>query len=367
MNILHIHRRFFPNIGGVEKYIYNLSGKLIEKKINTRVLTLNYDIFNKDKKDKDFDIIKGIEIYRIPGFGHYKKPIPLRIPIDCFGWADIVHIHDPRILFETSIILKKIYGYKLVFSTHGFIFHTDNFLRIKLFMARRYYRPIITKYFDGIICDSKQDYDYFSKWKLDNTILFENPINFKKFNSIGKNINTENLLYFGRVDWNKGLDMLFGSLSLLKNKKWHLDIAGPGSKDVIIKLKKLAESLNISNKIKWHGFIDDGKLFSMINKAHICLFPSTYEGFGFTLVEAMAAGCICIANSIKPYEDIIRNNYNGYIVDFTQTDKAAKVISKLLSKPVDRMVSLENNAVNRARDYDWSERIDEIIRLYKSV
>jgi len=96
MNILHISRQFYPCIGGTEKYIYEISKRLLKKSINCRVLTLNYNIFNKKQKFAEYENFEGIEIFRIYGVGYYKKPIPLRLPLNLFKWADIVHIHDLR-------------------------------------------------------------------------------------------------------------------------------------------------------------------------------------------------------------------------------------------------------------------------------
>ncbi|GAG82022.1 unnamed protein product, partial [marine sediment metagenome] len=123
---MHISRQFYPFMGGTEKYIFEISKRIINYEFNCRVLTLNYSIINKKLKLSDYEKNECGEIFRIPGFGHYKKPFPLRVPLKLFKWADIVHIHDVRFLFETSIFLKWFFKYKIVFSTHGFLFHTKD-------------------------------------------------------------------------------------------------------------------------------------------------------------------------------------------------------------------------------------------------
>jgi len=228
MNILHISRRFYPCIGGTEKYIYDISTRLIKNEINCRVLTLNYDVLDRRRKFKKFEVIGGIEVHRIPGFGFYKKPLPLSFPLALFKWADIIHIYDVRFLYEMVLFLKPFLKYKIIMTTHGFILHTIFLNKIKSFISTFYYKPTFKKYIDRIICVSRQDYEYFYKMGLKNISLIENGIDLNKINDSNKINIPGQFLYFGRIDKNKGIDLLFKSLALVKDLKWHLSIVGRG-------------------------------------------------------------------------------------------------------------------------------------------
>jgi len=367
MNVLHISRQFLPCIGGTEKYVYEVARRLIKHKINCKVLSLNYNLFDKTQKFKNYEIIDDVEVYRIPGFGYYKKPIPLNLPLNLFKWADIVHIHDLRLLYETSILLKGFFRYKIVWSTHGFLLHTKDFKSLKTIIIPLYYKPTIKKFVDSIICVSQQDFEYFRRWNLKGLYLIENGIDFEKFAKIERNPQKGNFLYFGRIDTNKGLDLLFIALSFLKNLSWHLDIIGDGFKDVIQKLKTLSQNLNIAHKITWHGFVDEDKLLNFLSKAHLCFFPSTYEGFGFTLLEAMACGCICVANKIPTYEDLITDEKVGFLVNYSEPKAASDRIKNLLDTPVENFIEISRDAKEKAKKYDWEEKIREIISIYNKL
>ncbi|MCS7232084.1 MAG: glycosyltransferase family 4 protein [Elusimicrobiota bacterium] len=362
MKILHISRQFYPCIGGTEKYIYEVAKRLIKNGFKNYVLTLNYNIFNKQQKFCKSEEIDGIIIYRVPGFGYYKKPIPLEIPLKLFKEVDIVHLHDIRFFFEIAIFLKNIYKYKLIYSTHGFLFHTTDFAFLKKLIIPVYYKPLIKRFIDVIVCVSQQDYEYFKELK-NNVYLIENGIDYEKFSRIKREPIDGEFLYFGRIDKNKGLDILFNVLSKMKDLKWHLNIVGEGFDEVVNSLKNLAKNLGIDDRVIWWGFLSEEKLFELISKAHICFFPSTYEGFGFTLVEAMAAGCICVANKIKAYSSIILDNYNGFLVDFRDIEKTVSKIKKILkssSSEISRQAKLY------AIKYSWEEKIKMIESLYIS-
>jgi len=186
MKILHITRNFLPTFGGVQTYIYNISCRLAKDNFQCKVLALNYNFSDPREKFSYYEEIDGISIHRISGIGHYKKPLPLNIPLYLFKWADIIHLHDFRFLYETTLILKRIIPFDIVASSHGFFFHTEEFKLLKEILIPLYYMPTIRKFVDLLICDSKQDYSYFKNKGIEKLEFFENGIDFKAFNKINK-------------------------------------------------------------------------------------------------------------------------------------------------------------------------------------
>lgn len=116
-NILFILPKYYPHIGGVEKHVYEISNRLINKNYNINILTERYDDVLPRK-----EIINKIKIIRI----QYPKIKYLGL---LFIWfellknikiilnADIVHIHD---VFIWYLPFKFIFTRKKVFTTfHG--------------------------------------------------------------------------------------------------------------------------------------------------------------------------------------------------------------------------------------------------------
>jgi alpha-1,3-mannosyltransferase len=367
MRILHLSRNFYPCIGGTEIYIYDISKRLIQRDIACRVLSLNYHIFNKKRKFPKFEIIDGIEAYHIPGFGHYKKPIPLKIPLHLFRWADIVHVHDLRLFYETTLALKPLYKYRTCLSTHGFILHTAEAKFIKSILIPLYYKTTIEKCIDAVICDSQQDLEYFSRWKPKKIELIENGIDFEKYNKIEIRPSKKKLLFFGRIDNNKGVDLLLHTLAKIKDLDWSMHIIGSGIPSYVDNLKSLALSLGLSSKITWHGYLQEEKVFEHLSTSSLCLFPSRYEGFGYTLFEAMAAGAVCLVNTIKAYMEVISDNKNGFLVDFFDPSVGAAKIEHILSLSHDHLLQIRREAKAKAKEYDWENKIDQIIDVYSSI
>lgn len=81
----------------------------------------------------------------------------------------------------------------------------------------------------------------------------------------------------------------------------NLVIAGPsneGERD----LRSLADQLKISDRVVFTGFVDDSDLAALYSGARVYACPSLYEGFGFTVLEAMACGVpvVCSAHASLP-------------------------------------------------------------------
>lgn len=81
----------------------------------------------------------------------------------------------------------------------------------------------------------------------------------------------------------------------------NLVIAGPlneGERD----LRRLAEQLKISDRVVFTGFVNDSDLAALYSGARVYACPSLYEGFGFTILEAMACAVpvVCSAEASLP-------------------------------------------------------------------
>ena len=81
-----------------------------------------------------------------------------------------------------------------------------------------------------------------------------------------------------------------------------LVIAGSLQEEGERHLRQLAGALGIANKVIFTGFVDDPQLRALYSGAHLYACPSLYEGFGFTVLEAMACGTpvVCSTETSLP-------------------------------------------------------------------
>ncbi|HEU4682483.1 MAG TPA: glycosyltransferase family 1 protein [Gemmatimonadales bacterium] len=107
-----------------------------------------------------------------------------------------------------------------------------------------------------------------------------------------------------------------------------------------------------SERIRPIGYVTDGELRALYEKAVCLLFPSLYEGFGLPTLEAMACGCPVIASNVASLPEICGDA--ALYCDPRDPGDIARRISQLLGQPELRH-TLRSRALDRARGYRWRD------------
>ncbi len=97
-------------------------------------------------------------------------------------------------------------------------------------------------------------------------------------------------VFIGRIVEHKGLDWLVRAMALASSNVI-LDVAGDGNPNEIAKIKALAQSSGISDKIVWHGWLKPDEITNLILNARAVVFPSVWhEPAGLVTLESAACG-----------------------------------------------------------------------------
>lgn len=89
------------------------------------------------------------------------------------------------------------------------------------------------------------------------------------------------------------------------------------------------------------------------NQAVVYLLPSEYEGWGLTAMEAMASGDIVVSNDNGGVNDFIKNNINGFILDFNNKEMVTRQIVEIMNHR-DFSVAVEASQITSAFSIDKS-------------
>lgn len=166
------------------------------------------------------------------------------------------------------------------------------------------------------------------------------------------------VLAVGRLgDYLKGFDLLLESFALVKDKSWELHIAGGDENGQ--ELKALASNLGVKKRIKFLGKVKE--IDRIYAYASVFVIPSRSEGFPNALVEAMAAGCSCIAfNFVAGPKDIIENNKSGLLIESGDLVALARSIDYLIANPIVRQ-DLGKNAKEIRKVLNKDEIVNRIM------
>ena len=169
------------------------------------------------------------------------------------------------------------------------------------------------------------------------------------------------LLFVGTVDNSrKGVDILLRIFEkVIKEYDCQLLVVGSGNKDKAI---SLAKSLNINDNIYFTGYVDENTLNRYYNQCDIFVFPSRMEGFGIVILEANAVGKPVIAFNVGAAPELIKNYYNGILIEDNDITSFANAILYLLKGG--KLKFSKKEIISHAKKHTWKNSAKELYDLY---
>lgn len=177
-----------------------------------------------------------------------------------------------------------------------------------------------------------------------------------------KKTNSQQILFVGRLETEKGLDLLLRALSGIRSK-WELLIAGDGSKAKTF--QNLADEFGILSKIRFLGWLPNYEIVSLYQKCAFVVVPSIWpEPYGRVGPEAFRQGCPVIAFNVGGISEWLKSGITGYLVPPGNVSQLQQAISTLLESP-ELCESMSRNAYKYgATAWNSKKHIDELIKYF---
>ena len=176
-------------------------------------------------------------------------------------------------------------------------------------------------------------------------------------------LNNKNLISVGRLSKEKGCMDLLAMFNILVNKdsSYILNIIGDGP--LKADMKKYISDNNLSKNVVMHGFQGKSYIDKYLSKSSVYIMTSHTESFGIVLLEAMSFGVPCIAyDSAEGACEVIKNNYNGYLIKNRNPQKMISKIEELISDK-DKRIEMGKNAYSSVSKYTSDVVKDDWIKL----
>ena len=198
-----------------------------------------------------------------------------------------------------------------------------------------------------------------------DTTLFS-PAETRKARQKLKLPNKRTILYVGRIEPLKGLDILLRAIALLDDKTdVHLLIVGGNlDKDIELeRLRTLAASLGISDIVTFTGSVNQRQLPIYYNAADIFVLPSWYESFGLAALEAMSCGTPVVVSRVGGLTTFIDHGKTGNLVPWRCPDAFARNLETLLDNPALRQ-AMGSAARSKATRMSWAAMASNMLACY---
>jgi len=119
-----------------------------------------------------------------------------------------------------------------------------------------------------------------------------------------------------------------------------------------------------SDKIVWAGYVTDGELKALYERAACFVFPSLYEGFGLPPLEAMYCGCPVISSREAALPEVCGDSAL-YCDARSSEDIAAKIAYLMGDVNARRRMRVQGR--EHAQKFRWSEAATELLRVLRKL
>jgi len=352
LRIAQVCPRYYPDIGGIETYVKEISERLVAQGYEVEVVTTD-----PGGKLKKYEIINGVRITRFKSFA----------PNNAFFFApkmyfylkkqnhDVIHAHNYHAFPSLFAALAKN-STRLVFNPY---FHGKGhtFFRNILHVPYKLLGYYIFNQSDKIVCISKYEQKKIQKAfniEDDDVEIIPPGIDGPEFKNIepfqreGKTI-----LYVGRLEAYKGVQYLIEAF--LRLKEYRLVIIGEGPYE--INLKSLSQKLNMG-RIDWLNNVSRTDLLRHYKSANVFVLLSKYESYGITVAEALACGTPCVVALGSALDEFVDGKSCIGIEQPLTADKLIDAVIRLdylKDKSGTRLQKIEN----------WDHVVERLICIYK--
>lgn len=173
-------------------------------------------------------------------------------------------------------------------------------------------------------------------------------------------LKNKNIVTIGRLSKEKGFLDLIDVYNIVHNyfPDWTLNIIGDGiqKEEIETKIKKYG----LEKNILLHGYRDRTYINEVLKKSSVYVMSSFTESFGIVLLEAFSFGIPAISfTSAEGANEIISDNWDGYLVKERDKEQMAKRICELISN-YNRRFIMGKNALKKAEAF----HIDKIKEMW---
>ncbi|WKA53963.1 glycosyltransferase [Planococcus shixiaomingii] len=276
---------------------------------------------------------------------------------------EIIHIHSTFAGFYTrGLLLFKKRSFKVVYCAHGwsFLMETSR-LKQNIYVLIESILALAT---DKIINISNYEHQQALQYSLlrSKSVLIYNGISENR-KTVDINLRVDptkiNLLFIGRFDKQKGLDILIKTFS--DHNLSNITVYLIGEQVVERKEKEISFPSNFVQL----GWLDNEIIDSYYSLFDAVIVPSRWEGFGLVAIEAMKNKKAVIASNKGALPEIVIHGKTGYLFDIENENSILKVLFNLNKK---ELIKLGEKGEERFLEKFTSDLMNKkIIEIYKSI
>lgn len=386
MKILIVADNYYPNVNGCSYFAQRLAFYLKKRGYEVLVMapsrSLNHERYSHD----------GVDIFGVRSFSlgfiytNFRFCLPfgnknaIEKEMKRFR-PDVIHIQDHFVISPVVQKIAKDLNIPMMGTNHFMPENVLHYLHLpkKLEnMVRNWAWGEFRKVFEElhvVTTPTKTAAGLLKEVKLTKPVLaVSNGVDLQKFKPenngdyLKKRLNIPNapvLLYVGRLDKEKNLDLVLRALAgALKKTQIHFVIAGKGAE--MDKLKKLAQALGIAKSVTFTGFIPDEDLPHLYTIADCFIIAGIAELQSLVTMEAMATRLPVVAVNAMALPELVKHNENGFLFEHNDTESLTRHLVEIFSNSALRK-KMGEKSLEYIQTHDINRSLLTFETLYKNL
>lgn len=370
MRIGLISPEFPPQLGGIETYSYCIAKELARRGNEVSVFSL--PISNDELTNFNFRIIRELRLRRdldLDLLRHYQFDV-LHCTSACYSWLAkefknvVVSIHGRDFLSP--------FFYVFDFKRRFHLSKGDriNFL-INKWMSKQLVRNSLPKA-SHIFANShftEQALLKFSpacqgKTSVAKVGIAEDFFNFeltdRKYGEPVRFITVARL-----SEPRKNIDLVLRALAKIKDQ-FNFEYTVIGEGELMVPLKKLAQSLRLDQRVYFRGKLSDSSLRELLCSSGLFILTSSvlkenFEGFGIVYLEANACGVPVLALRAAGAKEAVKEGVSGFFIEEPTVDQLSGALRRFISGEVTFSPRL---CREYAKQFTWARVVDHCLDYY---
>lgn len=344
---------YLPFLGGIERYTYNISKKLVERGYEVLLVTSQHE-----DSLPSLEIVDGLKIYRLPIKNIWKSRYPFLKKNKTYHEL-IEKIKEENIdyfISNTRFQLPAILGAKMardlgkeaIVIEHGTTYLTLN-NRLLDFILHKIEKSLInrmkklTSKFYGV---SQEASNWLKEFGVDASGVLYNAVDCKDYEKFHRVSADSKILisYSGRLQAQfKGIETLLAAFTDISSKADDIELVIAGDGPIY---QDLVQQYSYNKNIKFLGKVSHDEVMKLNNDSDIFVLLSKIEGFSTSMIEAAMMENVIITTDVGGARELIPDSRYGFIIEnskeaLVQTlneilnhKREAKEMQKLVSQRV---------------------------------
>lgn len=344
--------------GGAEVYVHEIAKRWVA---DGNIVTV---FCGNDGNAPRNEVIDGVQMVRRGGFYTVYVWAFLYYVLRFRGKYDVVIDNENGIPFFTPIYVRvPVIG--LIHHVHQEVLLKE--LKLPTYLLpvgmlakflERYIMPMVYKNTQMITVSdsSKRDMEKIGFGKVLPIKIVNPGVDLKSFKIMTKTKHPS-VLYVGRIKAYKSIDTVINSVGILSKGVGNIELNIAGFGEDQKRLQKLVDKLGIQKNVKFLGRVSEANKIKLMAQSWIFAYPSTFEGWGISAIEANASGTPVVASNVAGLRDSVNDGYSGYLVQAKNSELFASTMKNLITDSKLRK-RISSNSIKWASNFDWNKSSD---------